>query len=199
MRIEAYGVPCSALLEYSRISIAFEVHSVLDVHHDPESGHFTLTERQLEAPYLKDYDILGETPERWARHFNTSNWGLLTARVDDQCVGGAILARDTPGLPWLEDRSDLTVLCDLRIAPKRRRQGIGAALIAAAEGWAIERECRQIKVESQNINLPACRFYERQGFRLRFTHSGMYAACPEEIQLLWYKDLEQGENTGYIR
>jgi hypothetical protein len=37
--------------------------------------------------------------------------------------------------------------------------------------------------------VPACRFYARQGCELRGIHRGMYAAFPEELQLLWYYDL----------
>lgn len=59
----------------------------------------------------------------------------------------------------------------------------------------MERDCPQLKVETQNINLAACRFYERQGFLPKSAHTGVYAACPDEIQLLWYKDLDHRQAT----
>ena len=46
-----------------------------------------------------------------------------------------------------------------------------------------------IKIETQNTNVRACRFYERQGCQLRAVHHAVYPELPEEIQLLWYKDL----------
>ena len=89
----------------------------------------------------------------------------------------------------LENRTDLTVLWDIRIHPDYRRQGIGQALFRAAETWARSRGCRQLKVESQNVNLPACRFYAKQGCVLGAIDRFAYADLPDEVQLLWYKDL----------
>ena len=43
--------------------------------------------------------------------------------------------------------------------------------------------------ETQNINVPACRFYAAQGCELRGIHVGAYPEHPEEVQLLWYMDL----------
>ena len=63
------------------------------------------------------------------------------------------------------------------------------ALFAAAVEAARQRRCRWLKIETQNTNVPACRFYARQGCELRGIHRGMYAAFPEELQLLWYYDL----------
>ena len=60
MKIEAYDVPSAALIEYARIPIAFEVNAVVDVGDRLESGGFILTERQVETPYLKDYDAIAE-------------------------------------------------------------------------------------------------------------------------------------------
>ena len=52
--------------------------------------------------------------------------------------------------------------------------------------------CRHLKVETQSINVTACRFYARQGFVLRSARSGVYPELKGEIQLLWYKDLGDG-------
>jgi hypothetical protein len=44
-------------------------------------------------------------------------------------------------------------------------------------------------VETQNINVPACRFYAAQGCELRGIHPNTYPELPHEVQLLWYLDL----------
>jgi hypothetical protein len=44
-------------------------------------------------------------------------------------------------------------------------------------------------IETQNINVVACRFYARQGCALRTVNHMAYAEFPNEVQLLWYKDL----------
>ena len=187
MTIETSGVPSPALIDYARIPIAFEVNAVLDVAPRPDGEGFVLAERAIDAPYLKDYDAIAPGPAEWAQLFDTSQWAVLVASSAGHCVGGVTLAYETPGLDMLEGRSDLAVLWDVRIAPERRRQGIGTALFEAAEAWARAKGCRTLKVETQNVNVAACRFYARQGCVLHAVHRGAYSDVPDEVQLLWYK------------
>jgi GNAT superfamily N-acetyltransferase len=191
MTIELIEESTAALSEYGRIPIAFTVDRVFDVTAPrDESGSFTLVERRLDTPYEKNYDIVdGDAPLHWTQRFDLSNWTLFTARLASQRVGGAAVAFDTPGVDMLEGRRDLAVLWDLRVAPNVRGQGVGAALFDRVESWARSRGCRQLKVETQNTNVSACRFYERQGCELRSANRGVYPELPEEIQLLWFKDL----------
>ena len=191
MRVVVSVEPMTALESYAGIPIAFEVGSVLDVAEAGERpGEFVLRERRLRVPYLKDYDALdGEGPAEWARRFDVSNWAIFAARVDGRRVGGAVVAFDTPGLEMLEGRRDLCVLWDIRVLPEARGRGVGSALFRAAEEWAAARGCRELKIETQNINLPACRFYARQGCVLAAVHRFAYPQLPDEIQLLWYKAL----------
>lgn len=181
----------SYLEEYARVTIAFEVSRILDLSvPDDGLGGFGLLERPVTPTFVKDYDAIpGNRPTDWARRFDLSNWGLLSARLDGECVGGAAIALETPGLLMLEGRSDLAVVWDLRVAPHARGRGLGAALFAAAAQWAEGRGCCRLKVETQNINVPACRFYASQGCTLGAIHRFAYPELPEEVQLLWYKNL----------
>jgi GNAT superfamily N-acetyltransferase len=199
MRIEVSEEPITALAEYATIPIAFEVSHVLDVglQERGRTGFVLSGHRAGTAPYVKDYDaIKGEGPVQWAQRFDLSNWGLFAARMECRRVGGAAVAYDTTGLDMLEGRTDLAVLWDIRVAPAVRGQGVGSALFRAAETWATARGCRQLKVETQNINVPACRFYARQGCVLEAVHRGAYPEFPGEIQLLWHKDLPYRATVG---
>lgn len=179
----------TALPEYALLPIAFRVDHVLDVTARADGG-FVLSARRLETPYVKDYDaIAGEGPLSWTRRFDVSNWTLFTARVARRLVGGATIAFNTPGLTMLEGRRDLSVLWDIRVAPDARGKGIGSALFERVEAWAKANGCCQLKVETQNINVRACEFYARHGCELRAVHHAAYPELPEEIQLLWYKNL----------
>ena len=128
----------SYLEEYARVPIAFEVSCVLELSlRNGGIGGFELRERPVTPTFVKDYDAIpGNHPTDWARRFDLSNWGLLSARLDGECAGGATIALRTPGLFMLEDRSDLAVVWDLRVSPHARRRGLGAALFAAAGKWA---------------------------------------------------------------
>jgi GNAT superfamily N-acetyltransferase len=185
--------PIARLDEHASISIAFAVDRALEVVvRDRGLGGFELCEHSLAAPNVKDYDAIeGGHPESWGREFDVSNWGLLSAHVDRRRVGGAVIAMKTQGLHMLEGRDDLAVLWDIRIAPELRGRGIGSALFAAAEEWARSRGCRVLKVETQNVNVAACRFYASRGCELGAVHRFAYPKMPHEVQLLWYKDLSR--------
>jgi GNAT superfamily N-acetyltransferase len=194
MEIAVLPVNAETLIEYSEIPIRFEVRSRLAVEVvDDGMGGIVFHEEPVEPPYIKDYDSLkGEGPTRWPKRFDTSNWALFVAREVDTAVGGATVAFRTPGVNILGGREDLAVLWDIRVRPEWRRRGIGAGLFGEVVGWARERGVRQLKVETQNINVPACRFYVRQGCRLaeigRFRYAEPEAA--DEVMLIWYLDLQ---------
>ena len=189
MTVDVAEEPMTALAEYALLPIAFRVDHVLNVTARADGG-LALSRRRLEDPHVKNYDAIdGEGPLRWAHRFDVSNWALFTARVVGRLVGGATVAFNTPGLTMLEGRRDLSVLWDIRVAPDARGKGIGSALFDRVEAWAQAQGCRQLKVETQNINVRACRFYARHGCELRAIHHAAYPELPEEIQFLWYKDL----------
>jgi GNAT superfamily N-acetyltransferase len=149
-----------------------------------------LTEVDVPTPYRKDYDAIPDNaPGDWPSVFDVSRWGLLVACSDDRWLGADVLAFDTPALEMLEGRTDITVLWDIRVTPDSRRKGVGTRLFDAATGWAIRRACKSLKVETQNVNVPACRFYARQGCVLRGARVGAYREFPDEVQLLWYRHL----------
>jgi ribosomal protein S18 acetylase RimI-like enzyme len=191
MKIEVKEWSAAALKQYSTIPIAFEVNEVFDPVTDGTNGEeFTLKERRLIQPYVKDYDaIAGEHPSQWPTRFDVSYWGLLIAVRDGQWLGGVVIAWKTPGLSMLEGRTDLAVIWDIRVAHDARRHGIGSKLLHAAEEWALSKGCREIKIETQNINVPACKFYKAHGYLLTAVNSKPYERLPDETQLIWSKTL----------
>jgi len=183
---ESVGV----LPDYARIPISFEVHSAFDVQPIGQGlGGFRLVERAVEPPWIKDYDACDGGPMRWPQRFNVSNWGFLSAFIGTERVGGCAIAYRTENLFVLEERKDLAVLWDIRVAPEHRGKGIGRYLFDGAVEWARSKKCPWLKVETQNINVPACRFYVRQGCSLGIIHRFAYADFPDEVELVWYKEL----------
>ncbi len=198
MRAEIVEVSVDQLPLYAEVPIRFEVASVLRVKAvDRGLGGLRLVEEQIAQPYVKDYDAQGDGQERpihWPSKFDVSRWGffLATAQRGERAVGGAVVAVDSPGVHMLEDRADLAVLWDIRVHPDMRGQGVGTLLFQYAAEWARAHGCRQLKIETQNVNVRACRFYAKQGCTLGAIHQYGYAGCPEvahEVMLLWYLDL----------
>jgi GNAT superfamily N-acetyltransferase len=181
----------AVLADYEKVSIAFSVETFfrLELVENGLSG-FKLTEELVEKPFIKDYDEFEEDkPTRWAERFDLSNWGFFSAFDGEKRIGGAAAVWKSPEIFMLEGQGDLACLWDLRVAPEYRGKGVGNLLFASALNWAKERDCRLFKVETQNINVPACRFYVRQGCHLGAFNLHAYPESLKEIQLVWYRNL----------
>jgi len=178
-------IPITGLAEYGKIPISFEVKSVYEVlGDDPATAE--LIEKALPKPWIKDYDaIKGEEPIRWATRWDISKWGMLVAQIEGQWIGGCVLAYNTDGVYKLKGRDDITVLWDLRVHPEFRRQGVGKRLFESAIQWTKSRNCKKFKIETQNINVDACKFYKNQGCLLEKINRTAYKEFPDEIELIW--------------
>ena len=179
------------LPEYERIPIAFEVKTRFRVELlDKGLRGVKLTEEAVETPFIKDYDALEtEKPSNWKTHSSIENWGILSAFDGAKRIGGAAVAWKSPEIFMLAESESLACLWDLRVAPEYRGKGVGKLLFENAVSWARQRNCRLFKVETQNINVPACRFYAAQGCHLGGFNLHAYPAEMNEIQLLWYRKI----------
>ena len=155
-------------------------------------GGFRLTEVPV-TPYVKDFCVGDdESVTRWEKRFDITDWAFFMAFDGTKPVGAATVASRTDGVHMLEGREDLAVLWDLRVADDWKGRGIGYRLFHMAADWAGEQGLVQMKIECQNNNVPAVRFYHRQGAMLCGVNEYAYYTEPEyrqEIQLLWYLDL----------
>jgi GNAT superfamily N-acetyltransferase len=193
IEIRQEALTLAALEEHAATSIAFVVDRILEVRlADAGLGGMTLTETPVAHPYVKDYDAIEEgRPPRWPRRFGISSWGLISGYRDGTRVGGAVIALRTPGLRMVGDRDDVAVLWDIRVSPAERGTGVGSALFRAAATWAGARGCAWLKIETQNVNVAACRFYQKMGCALGAIDRFAYPELPTEVQLLWWKELER--------
>jgi len=191
MQVQIIEIVPERLIDYASVPIRFEVRSILQVELvDGGLGGMLLRQVPVEKPYVKDYDAYGELPTDWPKLFDVTNWGFFLALDGERPVGAAAVAFDTAGVFMLEGRRDLAVLWDLRAHPACR--GVGIPLFRYAAEWSRKRGCRQMKVETQNVNVPACRFYQRMGCQLGEIRRFGYALVPavaHEVMLNWYLDL----------
>ena len=180
---------------YDAIPNWFRVESVFRVEViDGGLGGFRLVEERVTEPFVKDYNSQGDdNPTGWAASFDVSQWGILLATDDHRPVGGAAVAIDAPVFPMDRfQRKDLAVLWDIRVCPEDRRRGIGSKLFEHVVDWARRKGRGQLGMETSSFNVPACRFYARQGCELGAIHRYGYAGRPEtaqEAMLLWYREL----------
>jgi GNAT superfamily N-acetyltransferase len=175
----------SRLSEFKNIPISFEVHSVYDVIDD--NDQIKLIERVLDKSYIKDYDELESNS--WF-NMNTSTWGIFLAVDQTQNakpIGGAIVTMPE------------CALYDLRVAPSHRRLGVGRALFKHAVHWANQQGVTTcMSIETQNINVSACRFYASMGAKLGDIDRNAYQydeKVKHEIRLNWYIDFNNTQTN----
>lgn len=174
------------LEDHERLSIAFEIQSRLCLD-SLKAGRFVeiCVERRL-----KDYDAL-ERVSDFARQFDTTNWRVIGAFEGSARVGGVLLAWNTPGLDMLEGRSDLGVMLDVRVSPQHRGRGIGRLIVERAMALSTRQNCSELRVETQDVNVGACRFYSAMGFRLLSVDEQGYGPEVSEAKLIWSRKLTE--------
>lgn len=77
-------------------------------------------------------------------------------------------------------------IADLAVDSQYRHQGIGTKLMDGAVAWCRERKFSGITLETQDVNLQACRFYIRYGFELSGLNTKKYALSEYENEIALY-------------
>lgn len=176
---------------YDKVSMKVDVHSEYKVKRiDNGLGGFIFEEIQVE-PYIKDLGIYDHAVE-YENDFDITNWRFYMAFDGDVPVGAMTVAGRTEGLNMLSGRTDACVLWDIRVADAYKRKGIGQELFDMGIRGAKKERYHQMIIECQNNNVPACRFYQKQGAVLSKVDMYAYYLDPEvkdEIQFVWYLDI----------
>jgi ribosomal protein S18 acetylase RimI-like enzyme len=105
---------------------------------------------------------------------------IYLAYVDENLAGQIILWENWNGYGYIND---------IAVDARYRRLGIGRQLIARAVEWARARGLPGLMLETQDINVAACRFYASCGFRLggfdQYLYRGLHPEM-DEVALYWY-------------
>lgn len=107
-------------------------------------------------------------------------------------VGAAAVASRSKTADMLEGRDDLAVLWDIRVDEAYKHQGVGQSLFDMAVNWSREQKLVQMKIECQNNNVPAVKFYHKQGAVLSVINEYAYYNESEyrhETMFIWFLDL----------
>lgn len=126
-------------------------------------------------PYVKSYNKADEDDGEW-----DDDSALFVAVLDGAPIGRLSVTRNWNGYGLLDH---------FGVDRRYRASGIGYRLFDCAKSWAREEGLPGLSLETQNNNLTACRFYERQGFQLggidRYFYRGLFPDT-REIALFWY-------------
>ena len=179
------------LEEYEKIPMLVDVHSILRLEKiDRGLGGILMREVAVE-PYVRDLGQY-EPPTGFVENFDIRPWGFFAAYDQDRMVAAATVACKTNEIKMLDNRDDLCLLWDIRIDDAYKRLGIGSKVMGMALSWARGKGLRQMKIECQNINIPAVRFYHKHGAVLGTLDEYFYyddLESRDEVALMWYIDL----------
>jgi ribosomal protein S18 acetylase RimI-like enzyme len=179
--------PPTCLSDYARVPSAFQVSERLELARGGIGGDACIP---VLPPYVKDYDAQpGQRPADWPRRWDVGNWCFAAALLSDRRAGGAVVVLDAAQVEPSIAAPDAALLWDIRVHPDFRRRGVARALLAFAESRARAAGRRRMIVETQDINVPACRLYVRAGYTLGASNPHAYPNLPDEVQLIWQKAL----------
>jgi streptothricin acetyltransferase len=106
---------------------------------------------------------------------------IFLAYLDGTLAGQIILRKNWNGYGYIED---------ITVDSAFRRRGIGRLLLAQAADWTRAHGFPGLMLETQDINVAACRLYSACGFSLsgfdQNLYTGLDPTC-SEIALYWYK------------
>ncbi len=104
-------------------------------------------------------------------------------------IGVVTVVSKTENVNLFDDRDDISVLWDIRVDDRYKKQGVGTKLFTMAVEWSKSKGLKQMKIECQNNNVQACKFYNKQGAVLSKIDEYAYYEDIEdrdEVQLIWY-------------
>ncbi len=107
-------------------------------------------------------------PERDRRYVASimadSNAAIMVAEHKGMIIGLIQVAiQEAADLPYMVARR-YAKISDLVVAERFQRQGVGAALMAAADEWARKHRAGSIELNVYEFNQSARDFYEQQGY-----------------------------------
>lgn len=112
--------------------------------------------------YVRDFAKHAKA-SKYKEKFDISNWAFFMAFDEEKPIGAITVVSRTDNVNMLHGRNDLSVLWDIRVSGTYKHQGIGQKLFDLVVEWSRKNGFRQMKIECQNNNVPACKFYYKQG------------------------------------
>ncbi len=144
-----------------------------------EGFSFALVERDLPVRFYKKYataDI--------AENFRTADYAVGAFDEESARLAGFLTAQ-------YEAWNKSVHLSGIFVAPDAQNRGVGTLLLDAAVLYARTTRGNRLRLETQNVNYPAIRFYLRRGFTLAGIDVSFYDpdALAEETALFFSRTI----------
>ncbi|WP_316252443.1 GNAT family N-acetyltransferase [Bacillus sp. YC2] len=157
----------------------FTADSILVLSMDKNKIHYTVENIPGYIKSYKDDEQLEESSD-FSAYIDHPDQAVYAAYIDDQLAGYVTVKRNWNEYAYIED---------MKVDIKHRRQGIGRTLVEQVIQWAKEHKMPGIMLETQNVNVKACQFYESCGFKIGGFDFCLYKGIKKhanEAALYWY-------------
>jgi ribosomal protein S18 acetylase RimI-like enzyme len=174
MQITIHEITQDNQLDFGRCDSSLVVNSKLVV--NAEGGRINYTIVDVPS-HTKEYRMYRTD---FAEYKDDPTKIVFLAYINDEIAGQVKVT---------EHWNRYALIDDFAVDRKYRRQGVGRALIYQCIKWARKRKFPGITLETQNINVPACKLYESCRFELRGFDTYLYKAIDpitDEVALYWY-------------
>jgi streptothricin acetyltransferase len=146
---------------------------VQDIAEPPFDGRDIVTITRV-PPFPKTYPM---PSDGYRSYLASSESALFIGMERNRALGFVALSRVWNGFVQIDD---------LAVNGSDRRRGVGSALLAKSVEHASKSGAAGIRAETQSLNIPACRFYRRNGFELGGFDRFHYGPQFRETALFWY-------------
>lgn len=140
-----------------------------------ENDYWTYTEEIFSEQYYKQY----ENDEIDISYINEKGKAVFFYYDNNNSIGQIRLRSNWNGFALIED---------IGIAKDWRQKGIGTALLEKAVEWAKQNNFAGLMLETQDVNVSACRFYAKNKFVIGAVDNMLYSTFPtaNEKAIFWY-------------
>lgn len=153
---------------------------------DQDRGRVTGSEPECPDNLTPEYEILSRNPFREVFNSNSVTIQSLRVSIDDvdYIRFGAFDGKTYIGTIDIRDMGEgIASFRQFFVLPQHRRKGAGTRLLIAAISAALGWGSKSIQCEVRKINMPAIRYYQKQGFSI---HRDDASAWTMALELKYY-------------
>lgn len=137
-------------------------------------GEFRLAVRNIE-PFSKSYEAAEQIDDD-IEAFGAYMDGVLAGKIELTAS-------------W----NELASIEHIVVARSHRKLGVATALINFAKEWAASKQLKGIRLETQTNNVPACKLYLRNGFKVGGLDRFVYRTQPQvahetALYMYWFPE-----------
>jgi len=142
-----------------------DLEKLVDLDHSYQTAYVWQMDRSLEDGQISTFfreirlprNVRVEYPHTATRLLETLPQATVLVALYKSTLVGYVSVKEhvIPQSAWISD---------LMVTEKLRRQGIGTALVLAAQDWAMNKTLKRIFLEMQSKNYPAIKFAMKIGF-----------------------------------